>query len=184
MVNFPTSPFFPHWAKGVAEVNHAFGFMFLTVKKVHASDISAQHNCFLLPRDVVENKLIPYLTHQERHKTRLLNIHERRWRVNQQTSYSSDRRNYDGLNVSVYVKGGWRFELLLTHNEESGDTIIQGNALELLLRFDNIKEGDDVVIWVMRHIDQVNYKYMLSFCFVKIDWSLMIAATELRLAIL
>ncbi|PKU68602.1 hypothetical protein MA16_Dca025694 [Dendrobium catenatum] len=183
MVNLPTSPFFPHWAKRVAEVNHAFGFMFLAVKKVHSSDISSQHNCFLLPRGVMENKIVVYLKNQERQKAGLLYIRERRRRDKQQTSDLSDRRNKDGLNVSVYVKGGWRFELLLTHNDESGDTVIRGNELELLLKFGNIKEGDDVVIWVMRHIDKVNYKCMLSFCFVKIDWSLMIAATELRLAV-
>ncbi|PKU68605.1 hypothetical protein MA16_Dca025697 [Dendrobium catenatum] len=183
MVKLPTSPFFPHWARSVAEVNHAFGFKFLTVKKVDASDISVQHNCFLLPRDVVENKLVLNLTYQERQKASLLTIHDWRWRDNQQTSYSSDRRNNDGLNVSIYVKGGWRFQLLLTHNDESGDTVIRGNELELVRRFGNIKEGDDVAIWVMRHIDHVNNKSMISFCFVKIDWSLMIAATELRLAV-
>ncbi|KAH0449620.1 hypothetical protein IEQ34_020312 [Dendrobium chrysotoxum] len=169
-------------------MNYAFEFNLLTVKKVDASDISAQHNGFLLPRDVVENKLVPNLTYEEREKASLLNVNKRRsWRDSDASS-SSARRNYDGLNVSVYVEGGWRLELLLTHNDESGDTVIRGNELELLRRFGNFKEGDNVAIWMVRHLDKRNrYRNKFCFCFVKIDWSLMIAETseyDLRLAVL
>ncbi|KAH0450056.1 hypothetical protein IEQ34_020748 [Dendrobium chrysotoxum] len=186
MANLPASPFFPHWAERVAEVNHAFGFKLLTVKKLDASDISAQHNGFLLPRDVVEKKLVPFLTYEEREKASLLANHEKR-RRDREPSSSNARRNYDGLNVSVFIEGGWRFELLLTHNDESGYTFIWGNELELLRRLGNFKEGDNVAIWMLIHRDHSNNKSKVSFCFVKIDSSLMIAETseyDLRLAVL
>ncbi|KAH0450252.1 hypothetical protein IEQ34_020944 [Dendrobium chrysotoxum] len=166
----PVSPFFPLWAQRVADVNHAVGIKFLTMKRVNASDISKHHNGFLLRQDVVETLLVPFLADKEREKAGLLTFNDKK-RVDGECSSPSSTRVHGGLNVSVYVQGGWRVELLLTRFDESGDTVLMGDELVLLRKLGNLREGDDTAIWMFRRPDGDNNREKFCFFVVKVNLS-------------
>ncbi|KAH0461418.1 hypothetical protein IEQ34_008993 [Dendrobium chrysotoxum] len=118
----------PEWSKKVARDNNVGELKFLICKKVDASDLSL----FLrLPNNIVEEHIIHF------NLTEKIII----WHTQ------------GGLNVSVYVQGGWKIELFLTLSDDRKDIGLQGNEMTIFQQFSQLKDGDNVAIWMFRRPD-------------------------------
>lgn len=160
---------FPIWARRVVMQNHAIGLHFLMVKRIEGLDLSKEHNCIHLHEEIMQSAIVPYLTIEEIEKANLSDIivREKKNECNKDNEDYSPRSNArmfnDGLNVSVYVQGGWRLELLLTRWNGNGSPVLIGTEMELCRILTKFQEGDDVKIWLFRRPDNNNEE---KLCFM------------------
>ncbi|KAI0504298.1 hypothetical protein KFK09_015250 [Dendrobium nobile] len=129
------------WVAKLAMIRRGWKVM---EKKLCASDVSDQHNRFMISKQIVEEKIKPMMTIEEIEKANL-NIGER-FRGGERIR----GRVHDGLEVIVYDNSGQGYSLYLTRWDSSEASVLKGEKYKEFRHGSFFVTDDLVEMWAFK----------------------------------